>query len=207
MKYWIQDAFKGPGSSLPARGAWIEIFMPDSKSFLAFAGRSPHGEHGLKSLCRGRCAAQVCRSPHGEHGLKSKINSISVTIPESLPARGAWIEISPCTPTLAGRRGRSPHGEHGLKFRKPPMGECPPRRSPHGEHGLKYCTGQGGQAHAESLPARGAWIEITHPRLHSRQMGGRSPHGECGSKYVRYGLPALAVKSWMKPSVIQLRYY
>ena len=58
-------------SSLPARGAWIEIAIVHVALQVVYR-RSPHGERGLKSLFS--LSAYFCRS--------------------SLPARGAWIEIS-----------------------------------------------------------------------------------------------------------------
>ena len=66
---------------------------------------------------------------------------------ESLPSRGAWIEICDLLPLPKAGRGRSPHGERGLKYkmrRTPPGG--PGRRSPHGERGLKYAD-----LHADAL--------------------------------------------------------
>ena len=56
--------------SLPARGAWIEIFPERPRP-----RRSP------------------CRSPHGEHGLKYGCADQNKPCPKSLPARGAWIEM------------------------------------------------------------------------------------------------------------------
>ena len=70
--------------SLPARGAWIEI-LPRSACPTHQAGRSPHGERGLKSLAIG-----VQLSDH-----------------ESLPARGAWIEIC-CRQTGRGKADVAP---------------------------------------------------------------------------------------------------
>ena len=35
---------------------------------------------------------------------------------------------------------------------------------------------------ARSLPARGAWIEMTHPRKIEKGVNSRSPHGERGLK-------------------------
>ena len=57
--------------SLPTRGAWIEILGVESANGLV-AGRSPHGERGLKSACR----------------------KYKIVKDLSLPTRGAWIEIS-----------------------------------------------------------------------------------------------------------------
>ena len=59
----------------------------------------------------------ISRSPHGERGLKFEniAGDISKSL-ESLPTRGAWIEITFYNWCLGNRRGRSPHGERGLKF-------------------------------------------------------------------------------------------
>ena len=58
-------------SSLPVRGAWIEINLPGA-------------ERGLLH----------CRSPCGERGLKSyKWLYAAYVVSTSLPVRGAWIEI------------------------------------------------------------------------------------------------------------------
>ena len=57
-------------TSLPARGAWIEI-----------------------GIIKHSTIASACRSPHGERGLKSVASGAVVGLGASLPARGAWIEI------------------------------------------------------------------------------------------------------------------
>ena len=89
------------------------------------------------------CLGAVGRSPHGERGLKSWPGAIAVSA-----------------------AGRSPHGERGLKylrhFRK--MGFY--GRSPHGERGLKFVVEIERGLHNESLPPRGAWIEITLRFIH-----------------------------------------
>ena len=59
------------GSSLPTRGAWIEIIS-----------------HTLS------CTLRVRRSPHGERGLKFSSKTSKESTRESLPTRGAWIEIN-----------------------------------------------------------------------------------------------------------------
>ena len=105
-------------SSLPARGAWIEICYLVSGSS-ASGRRSPHGERGLKSA-------------------KARLTSGRET---SLPARGAWIEMAMSDKTLLPYKGRSPHGERGLKYvRKRYRYHGGKRRSPHGERGLKLDT-------------------------------------------------------------------
>ena len=56
--------------SLPPRGAWIEIAEIEEYN-KSDAGRSPHGERGLKYLWpRFLVQAYPGRSPHGERGLK-----------------------------------------------------------------------------------------------------------------------------------------
>ena len=62
----------------------------------------------------------------------------SVLLMESLPSRGAWIEIL----------------DHVLK-----MGGII-RRSPRGERGLKFFDCEDKILLPRSLPSRGAWIEI-----------------------------------------------
>ena len=138
MKF--RPAARKPGqeqTSLPSRGAWIEICWQ-----------------------RARSAWPSRRSPHGERGLKFRNHQIPVSLRGSLPSRGAWIEIVSGRRQHTTERRRSPHGERGLKSwsASPPV--PPRRRSPHGERGLK-CVGVGiGRAAEESLPSRGAWIEI-----------------------------------------------
>ena len=40
----------------------------------------------------------------------------------------------------------------------------------------------------ESLPTRGAWIEIDEERAIARMVYGRSPHGERGLKWHAHGV-------------------
>ena len=62
-------------------------------AIVAYFGRSPHGERGLKLQMTNVLSDEAFgRSPHGERGLKSK-----------------------CYVTIYGGIGRSPHGERGLK--------------------------------------------------------------------------------------------
>ena len=66
------------------------------------AGRSPHGERGLKSAQVPHVdVAHVRRSPHGERGLKYLSPIVVHGAVRSLPARGAWIEISSRAPRCA----------------------------------------------------------------------------------------------------------
>ena len=83
---------------------------------------------------------------------------------KSLPIRGAWIEISPPNHANTAAAGRSPSGERGLKY---------PRTVER-------------QHLAGSLPIRGAWIEISLTQTASQIRGGRSPSGERGLKSETY---------------------
>ncbi len=85
--------------SLPAWGAWVEIGWSCERGDAA--GRSPHGERGLKSACSDEQQSEQGRSPHGERGLKS-----------------AFRERRSCLIS------RSPHGERGLKCRKQEAGRA-----------------------------------------------------------------------------------
>ena len=78
-----------------------------------------------------------CRSPCGERGLKS------------LRFDG-----------FCGCRRRSPCGERGLKYDAYPNSTLMSCRSPCGERGLKCACQQRVSDLVESLPVRGAWIEI-----------------------------------------------
>ena len=116
---WIEmgavGSFAGAFGSLPVRGAWIEIgwaaaVHPDRRR------RSPCGERGLK--CKKHfllVEREVCRSPCGERGLKLTSYWETLKETESLPVRGAWIEIRFRDGSHLSAWGRSPCGERGLK--------------------------------------------------------------------------------------------
>ena len=62
---------------------------------LVLASRSPCGERGLKwRKSTTLSSAGRSRSPCGERGLKSFWKQLLLPTTESLPVRGAWIEIS-----------------------------------------------------------------------------------------------------------------
>ena len=102
---------------------------------------------------------------------------------QSLPVRGAWIEISSTLVFPRRCPSRSPCGERGLKCRcKMP---CP--------FGLQSLPVRGAwiemmldcnksQSERVSLPVRGAWIEIIYPPHRRHRRWGRSPCGERGLK-------------------------
>ena len=56
------------------------------------------------------------RSPCGERGLKLSARSEHLPRKQSLPVRGAWVEICIGYDCIAISPGRSPCGERGLKF-------------------------------------------------------------------------------------------
>jgi len=127
-----------------------------------YTGRSPHGERGLKSSnCCDICIFNISRrSPHGERGLKSEKSEYVMNMVQSLPTRGAWIEIFSAPSASAPSNGRSPHGERGLKFLPRLCRRVTRGRSPHGERGLKLTDYNINNILSLSLPTRGAWIEM-----------------------------------------------
>ena len=140
-------------TSLPARGAWVEIPLSLYRSY-PNGGRSPHGERGLKSIDKRPQKAPA----------------------RSLPARGAWVEMYLLSNMSLKLLCRSPHGERGLKLRKIAKRVHGVGRSPHGERGLKSYTSTGYVKREWSLPARGAWVEMgrTLVRCHAAGVAPRT---------------------------------
>ena len=92
------------------------------------------------------------------------MKSVTVTcekaVYESLPARGAWIEIKNQEPDPVSWQSLPARGawiEISLAKRLPLLTLS---RSPQGGRGLKSAVGHEGVPPRPSLPARGAWIEI-----------------------------------------------
>ena len=118
---------------------------------------------------------------------------------ESLPARGAWIEIGSSASTPDSHLGRSPRGERGLKYHSR---ECSASRLPSlpargawieiSALFLRLFSGAWieiasasvriATTRPRSLPARGAWIEIIQANSTDFPVPGRSPRGERGLK-------------------------
>ena len=115
--------------------------------------RSPHGERGLKSVESDRKSAGRSRSPHGERGLKWRVQLF----------QGYQLQ------------SRSPHGERGLKSCGPASTVIAMCRSPHGERGLKLTSLRRSLSPPESLPTRGAWIEIVKSGL-ANEIDDVAPH-------------------------------
>ena len=139
--------------------------------------RSPCGERGLKSLCVTNHAEDVRRrSPCGERGLKSLLFVRASPPTQSLPVRGAWIEIFPALSQAKKSSGRSPCGERGLKWKGLGHLDQALRRSPCGERGLKWQRQRIQIIGVRSLPVRGAWIEIRTrpPALNRRTVAPRA---------------------------------
>ena len=100
-------------ASLPARGAWIEIFWacPNRPTPPSLPARGAWIEIAISPATT---HARRRRSPQGERGLKFEYFPMVDRMEESLPARGAWIEIE-VKATRANSTRRSPQGERGLK--------------------------------------------------------------------------------------------
>ena len=78
-------------TSLPSRGAWIEI---SKQPIPGRVGRSlPSRGAWIDIPWRWTGTIRTSRSPHGERGLKYLIQQEKNAISTSLPSRGAWIEI------------------------------------------------------------------------------------------------------------------
>ena len=94
-------------TSLPIRGAWIEI---DTECCQASAGWSLPIRGAWIEICErpSRLVVVACRSPSGERGLKYEPGDEPADGLQSLPIRGAWIEISPSA-TPAAKSTVAPH--------------------------------------------------------------------------------------------------
>ena len=79
-------------TSLPIRGAWIEIFVM-FKIQSAPKSLPIRGAWIEIQSSKGRIIVISCRSLYGERGLKFCLSVILNTLAMSLPIRGAWIEI------------------------------------------------------------------------------------------------------------------
>ena len=146
--------------------------------------RSPHGERGLKSVDK-------------QHPVESYHESLPtrgawIEIPgpvrnpprrRSLPTRGAWIEIHPGCPVWCGPWSLPTRGAWieitGTATRPSTKSASLPTRGAWIEIALWGRL----KMRSRSLPTRGAWIEIGAVREDVRYYIRRSPHGERGLKY------------------------
>ena len=92
LKYHLAAACPTPGSSLPLRGAWIEIEMKIYKILLLLSLplRGAWIEMDYINISTPKGGR---RSPYGERGLKYRRTVSIDQDDQSLPLRGAWIEI------------------------------------------------------------------------------------------------------------------
>ena len=104
-------------------------------------------------------AVNYSRSPRGERGLKYDRGCRDVLCLESLPTRGAWIEIS-----FSGNFCSS-------------LASLPTRGAWIEIQVVPY-----GKSQRMSLPTRGAWIEMPCIDDKALRIGCRSPRGERGLK-------------------------
>ena len=131
------SSFCNRRTSLPVRGAWIEIRVMKLREYRKSC-RSLRGERGLKFRIGVICTIHICRSLRGERGLKLHTGKNEKKEAASLPERGASIEIQ------------------SAKTRNAPI----TRRALRGERGLKIPLALRFLQDYPSLPKRGAWIEI-----------------------------------------------
>ena len=129
--------------------------------------------------------AAVSRSPHGERGLKYCPARIFLGAVESLPARGAWVEIKMASVAAMLRNSRSPHGERGLKLKAGGLESVYNESLPARGAWVEIITVTPSYLATESLPARGAWVEMIVIMYRVIIILSRSPHGERGLKYMR----------------------
>ena len=125
-------------TSLPLRGAWIEIASTAPSAAYARASLPLRGAWIEIIKIISQCVFSLCRSPCGERGLKyhTKRNPRGLLL--SLPLRGAWIEIKLLVRTLPEIRTSLPLRGEWIEISLP-----------------------GGRCNTSlSLPLRGAWIEI-----------------------------------------------
>ena len=106
---------------------------------------------------------------------------------QSLPSRGAWIEIAGRAHNIRRAFGRSPHGERGLKLLFTIIVTVKGRRSPHGERGLKWATLLKQGCHLQRRSPHGERGLKLHSPAHPREQWRRSPHGERGLKLTETG--------------------
>ena len=152
-------------TSLPVRGAWIEITRPPaamcSRRSLPVRGAWIEILFAI-ALCLLHSLSLPVRGAWIEISRKQ---GKSASARASLPVRGAWIEIGDEELLITHGRRRSPCGERGLKCDGFLLHVGIRRRSPCGERGLKYCP---------QFPCR-------------KNPSSRSPCGERGLKSTQRG--------------------
>ena len=114
--------------------------------------------------------------------MKSHGPSIVIILLQSLPSRGAWIEIESSikvTFTSESLPSRGAWIEIHCIFCAYTRHRSLPSRGAW----IEICPGGRSWGRNQSLPSRGAWIEISCICFFRRMGSGRSPHGERGLKF------------------------
>ena len=148
--------------SLPSRGAWIEITAPVG-ILLNVTSRSPHGERGLKFVALGliTIGPRWSLPSRGAWIEIGRVQVMAILVTSSLPSRGAWIEIRRTPPTCLCPASLPSRGAWIEMIISKTTSSGQASRSPHGERGLKSAPAPRKGESFMSLPSRGAWIEIS----------------------------------------------
>ena len=148
-----------------------------------FRGRSPSGERGLKSEGHQQGGGVRQSLPIRGAWIEIRVCLDTHRVVRSLPIRGAWIEIGASMTANHRHHSRSPSGERGLKsLREIHARESARRRSPSGERGLKFRRAALLQDFFRRSPSGERGLKSSGDE---REDGadGRSPSGERGLKY------------------------
>ncbi len=137
----------------------------------------------MKSKSRGATRPERSRSPCGERGLKSLRPNTSSLRRQSLPVRGAWVEIADLeTPARPACRSLPVRGAWvemapvGVRWLRA-LRSLPVRGA-----WVEMIARQLVREPLKSLPVRGAWVEIATYLAKRAEFSRRSPCGERGLK-------------------------
>ena len=147
------------------------------------ARRSPCGERGLKCGANRSSVRADGRSPCGERGLKSPRPRPPLRQKQSLPVRGAWIEILRRVVHHGARCKSLPVRGAWIEISGCRARQHRPCRSPCGERGLKWMAQQAMQQTGEGRsPCGERGLKSLRQNTTNRRRG-RSPCGERGLKF------------------------
>ena len=163
--------------SLPTRGAWIEI--SSSRCSRGVLRVAPHAGSVDRNCRKNRQAVRP--HPVAPHAGSVDRNFFSSSVGScrfvSLPTRGAWIEILDGSRTARRALTVAPHaGSVDRNLSTLPRKAVKTRVAPHaGSVDRNSCTWRLCFARVESLPTRGAWIEIMKCQV-KKYSGLVAPH-------------------------------